>query len=307
MAAKKKGVVGIVGLGIMGGAFAKNLLAAGWRVIGYDVAAARRRALARAGVEIAADATDLARKAPVIIVSLPKPSALAATVAAIAKAGVPRRVVIEASTFKLEDKRAAEAALRKAGHILLDCPVSGTGIQAKVKDLVIYASGGSTEIKRLRPLFADFTRAVHDLGEFGNGSRMKYVANLLVAIHNVASAEALVLGIKAGLPPQLIYDLIKIGAGNSRVFELRAPMMVKGRYDDPTMKVSIWQKDMDVIGSFAREVGAPTPLFSATLPIYAAAMATGYAEQDTAATCAVLEAMAGIKRGKPKARRRKTS
>ena len=189
--------------------------------------------------------------------------------------------------------------MRKAGHVLLDCPVSGTGIQAKVKDLVVYASGGAAEIKRLRPLFADFTRAVHDLGEFGNGSRMKYVANLLVAVHNVASAEALVLGMKAGLPPQLVYDLVRIGAGNSRVFELRAPMMVKGRYDEPTMKVSIWQKDMDVIGSFARELGAPTPLFSATLPIYAAAMSTGYAEQDTAATCAVLEAMAGIKRGKP--------
>ena len=250
---------------------------------------------------------DLARKAPVIITSLPKPSALAATVAAIVEAGVPRRVVIEASTFKLEDKAAAEAALRKAGHVLLDCPVSGTGLQAKVKDLVIYASGGAAEIKRLRPLFADFSRAVHDLGEFGNGSRMKYIANLLVAIHNVASAEALVLGMKAGLPPQLVYDLVKIGAGNSRVFELRAPMMVKGRYDKPTMKVSIWQKDMDVIGSFARELGAPTPLFSATLPIYAAAMATGYGEQDTAATCAVLEAMAGVKRGKLKAKRRKKS
>src|SRR5580704_5027312 len=125
MVAKKKGVVGIVGLGIMGGAFAQNLHAAGWRVIGYDVSAARRRALARAGIDIAADA-----------------AALAATVAAIVKAGVPRRVVIEASTFKLEDKAAAEAALRKAGHVLLDCPVSGTGIQAKTKDLVIYASGG---------------------------------------------------------------------------------------------------------------------------------------------------------------------
>ena len=307
MASKRKGVVGIVGLGIMGGAFAENLLAAGWHVVGYDVSAARRRALARAGVEMATDAADLARKAPVIITSLPKPSALAATVAAIVEAGVPRRVVIEASTFKLEDKAAAEAALRKAGHLLLDCPVSGTGLQAKVKDLVIYASGGSAEIKRLRPLFADFSRAVHDLGEFGNGSRMKYIANLLVAIHNVASAEALVLGMKAGLPPQLVYDLVKIGAGNSRVFELRAPMMVKGRYDKPTMKVSIWQKDMDVIGSFARELGAPTPLFSATLPIYAAAMATGYGEQDTAATCAVLEAMAGVKRGKLKAKRRKKS
>ena len=305
MAKKKKGAVGVVGLGIMGGAFAENLHTAGWRVVGYDIAPARRRALGRIGIEIAADAGEVARQAPIIILSLPKPAALAATVAAIAGANVPRRVVIEASTFKLEDKAAAEAVLRNAGHVLLDCPVSGTGIQAKAKDLVIYASGGSAEIKKLRPLFADFTRALHDLGEFGNGSRMKYVANLLVAIHNVASAEAMVLGMKAGLPPQLIYDQIRIGAGNSRVFELRAPMMVKDRYDVPTMKISLWQKDMDVIGSFAQALGVPTPLFSATLPIYAAAMATGYGEEDTAAACAVLEAMAGIKRGETRKRRQK--
>jgi putative dehydrogenase len=216
---------------------------------------------------------------------------------------VPRRVVIEASTFTLEDKAAAEAALRKAGHVLLDCPVSGTGFQARVKDLVIYASGGSAELKKLRPLFADFSRDLHDLGAFGNGSKMKFIANLLVAIHNVASAEALVLGMKAGLPPELIYEKIRAGAGNSEIFRLRAPMMVKGRYDKPTMKVAIWQKDMEVIGDFARTLGAPTPLFSATLPIYAAAMSTGYAMQDTASTCAVLEAMAGVKRGKGKARR----
>jgi len=305
MTAKKRGAVGVVGLGIMGGAFAENLVAAGWRVIGYDIDAARRRALKRMGVEIATDAGEVARRAPTIILSLPKPAALAATVAAIVNAKVPRRVVIEASTFKLDDKIAADAALRKAGHVLLDCPVSGTGFQARVKDLVIYASGPRAEIERARPVFADFSRALRNLGAFGNGSRMKYIANLLVAIHNVASAEALVLGMKAGLPPQVVYDEVKIGAGNSRVFELRAPMMVKGRYDEPTMKVSIWQKDMDVIGSFARELGAPTPLFSATLPIYAAAMSTGYAMQDTASTCAVLEAMAGIRRGKTKGKRRK--
>ena len=303
MAKKRRGTVGIIGLGIMGGAFAENLHAAGWRVIGYDIDPSRRRALARKGIAIAADAGDVARQAPTIILSLPKPAALASTVAAIVGAKVPRRVVIEASTFKLEDKAAAEAALRKAGHVLLDCPVSGTGFQAKVKDLVVYASGGGAELKKLRPLFADFSRDLHDLGPFGNGSRMKFIANLLVAIHNVASAEALVLGMKAGLPPELIYEKIRAGAGNSQIFELRAPMMVKGRYDEPTMKVSIWQKDMDVIGDFARTLGAPTPLFSATLPIYAAAMSTGYALQDTASTCAVLEAMAGIKRGKGKARR----
>jgi L-threonate 2-dehydrogenase len=302
MASAKKGVVGIVGLGIMGGAFAENLVDAGWRVIGYDLSPARRRALARAGVEIAADATDVARKARTIITSLPKPAALMATATAIAKAKLPHRVIVEASTFTLEDKSTAEAVLRKAGHLMLDCPMSGTGAQAKFRDLVVYASGSAAEIKRLRPMFAGFTRAVHDVGAFGNGSRMKYVANLLVAIHNVASAEAMVLGMKAGLPPQLIFDLIKTGAGNSRIFELRAPMMVKDRYEPATMKISVWQKDMDVIGSYARKIRVPTPMFDASSAIYTKARKSGYDNLDTAAVCAVLEKMAGVKR-KSKAKR----
>jgi 3-hydroxyisobutyrate dehydrogenase-like beta-hydroxyacid dehydrogenase len=304
MASGSKDAVGVIGLGIMGGAFAENLLAAGRRVVGYDIAPERCRALARRGAEIAADAGEVARKARIIITSLPKPSALMATVGAIAKAGVPRRIVVEASTFTIEDKAKGEAALRKAGHLMLDCPMSGTGAQAKVKDVVVYASGDATEIKRLRPIFAGFTRAVHYVGPFGNGSRMKYVANLLVAIHNVASAEAMVLGIKAGLPPQLIFDLIKTGAGNSRIFELRAPMMVKDRYDNPTMKISVWQKDMDVIGGYARKIRVPTPMFDASEQIYRKALASGHGAEDTAAVCAVLEKMAGVKRSKSRAKRR---
>jgi 3-hydroxyisobutyrate dehydrogenase-like beta-hydroxyacid dehydrogenase len=161
---------------------------------------------------------------------------------------------------------------------------------------VVYASGNSAVIARLRPLFAGFARAVHDVGEFGNGSRMKYVANLLVAIHNVASAEAMVFGMKAGLDPKRVFELVAAGAGSSRVFELRAPMMVKNRYDPASMKVAVWQKDMDVIGAYAAEIGVPTPLFDATVPIYTAAMKSGHAEHDTASVCAVLEELAGIKR-----------
>jgi 3-hydroxyisobutyrate dehydrogenase-like beta-hydroxyacid dehydrogenase len=293
---RRRGTVGIIGLGIMGGAFAKNLAASGWRVIGFDTDPGRKRALARAGIEIARDAAAVAAAAPTVITSLPSPQALHETVAAIVAAKLPRRIVIEASTFALDDKLAAERALRRAGHVALDCPVSGTGAQARSKDLVVYASGDSATIRKLRPMFLGFCRAVDDLGAFGNGSRMKYVANLLVAIHNVASAEAMVLGIKAGLPPQKIFDLVTAGAGNSRVFELRAPMMVRNHYDDATMKIKVWQKDLDVIGSFAAKIGCPTPLMSATLPIYAAAMATGHAMHDTAAVCAVLETMAGVKR-----------
>jgi putative dehydrogenase len=288
--------VGVIGLGIMGGAFARNLTAAGWRVVGFDTDPARCRELAKAGVEIATDAKALAAAAPIIITSLPKPEALSATAKAIAAAKLPRRIVCECSTFTIEDKAKAEKMLRAAGHTMLDCPVSGTGSQAKTGDLVIYASGDRKAIAKVKPVFTGFSRKTYDVGAFGNGSRMKYVANLLVAINNVASAEAMVLGIKSGLDPKTIFDMISSGAGNSRVFELRAPMMVKNRYDEPTMKCSVWQKDMDVIGSFAKKMKVPTPLFSASLPVYAAALKSGHGDHDTAAVCAVLETKAGVKR-----------
>jgi 3-hydroxyisobutyrate dehydrogenase-like beta-hydroxyacid dehydrogenase len=292
--------VGVVGLGIMGGAFAQNLVKAGWQVVGFDIDPARCRAMAKAGVRIAPNAGTLAGEVPTIITSLPTPGALDATAKAIVEARVRSRVIVEASTFTIEDKRRVERALSKAGHCVLDCPVSGTGAQAKVKDLVIYASGEKRSIRKLRPLFAAFARAVNDLGAFGNGSRMKYVANLLVAINNVASAEAMVLGLKAGLDARTVLDMVSAGAGNSRVFELRAPLMVRERYDHPTMKISLWQKDMAVIAGFARRLGCPTPLFDATVPIYEQAMKTGHADHDTAAVCAVLEKAAGVKRSRRK-------
>ncbi len=301
--AKSKGTVGIVGLGIMGGAFAQNLVAAGWRVVGYDIDPARRRAMARAGVEIAPDVKALAASAPVIITSLPKPSALMQTAKAIAATSKKPRLIVEASTFTIDDKVKAERTLAKAGHTMLDCPVSGTGSQARVKDIVIYASGDSKAIRKLRPMFAGFSRGMYDLGAFGNGSKMKYVANLLVAINNVASAEAMVLGIKAGLDPQRVFEMVTSGAGNSRVFELRAPMMVKNNYDDATMKIAVWQKDMSVIGGYAKQLRVPTPMFDASVPIYNTAMKTGHAMHDTAAVCAVLEKMAGVKRGKKRSKR----
>ena len=250
--AKPKKTVGVIGLGIMGGSFSRNLVAAGWRVVGFDIDAGKRKELSRAGVEIAENAAAVAAAAPIIITSLPKPEALIATAKAIAAAGLPRRIIAECSTFTIEDKEKAEKIMRAAGHVTLDCPVSGTGSQAKTGDLVIYASGDPKSVAKIKPVFAGFSRKLYDVGTFGNGSRMKYVANLLVAINNVASAEAMVLGMKAGLDPRTIFEMISNGAGNSRVFELRAPMMVNNDYSDATMKCSVWQKDMDVIGAFAR-------------------------------------------------------
>jgi 3-hydroxyisobutyrate dehydrogenase/glyoxylate/succinic semialdehyde reductase len=281
--------VAIVGLGIMGSAIARNLVERGWQVIGYDIDAARRDELAQAGVVIAGDVKQVAHGAPIIMTSLPSAAAADDVARTIAGSGQPPRIVIELSTLKIADKLRFADVLSRAGHIALDCPLSGTGAQAKTRDLVVYASGDSAAISGCTGLFSDFARQSADLGVYGNGSRMKFVANHLVAIHNVAAAEAMVLAQRAGLDPKTVVDMVGPGAGGSRMFQMRAPMMVEGVYEPATMKVSTWKKDMAIIAEFADDVGCATPLFTLTQPVYTEAMAMGLGDQDTAAVFEVLK------------------
>ncbi|HMF66581.1 MAG TPA: NAD(P)-dependent oxidoreductase, partial [Phyllobacterium sp.] len=242
---------------------------------GFDIDAARRGELAASRVTIAGDVGQVARDVPIIMTSLPSPAAAEDTAQTIANSDLPPRIVVELSTLTIADKLRFEAILKKAGHIALDCPLSGTGAQAKNRDLVVYASGDSDAISRCAELFSDFARQSADLGAFGNGSRMKFIANHLVAIHNVATAEAMVLAQRAGLDPKMVVDMIGPGAGGSRMFQMRAPMMVDGVYEPATMKVSTWKKDMAIIAEFADDVGCATPLFTLTQPVYTEAMSMG--------------------------------
>jgi putative dehydrogenase len=282
-------IVGIVGLGIMGGAIARNLVERGWRVIGFDIDTGRQTELASANVTIAGDIGQVARDAPVIMTSLPSAAAAVDVAQIIANSDKSPRIVVELSTLTLADKLRFEAILKKAGHIALDCPLSGTGAQARNRDLVVYASGDSHAIAKCMGLFADFAKQSADLGKYGNGSRMKFIANHLVAIHNVATAEAMILAERAGLDPKMVVEMIGPGAGGSRMFQMRAPMMVEGVYEPATMKVSTWKKDMAIIAEFADDVGCATPLFTLTQPVYAEAMAMGLGDQDTAAVFEVLK------------------
>jgi 3-hydroxyisobutyrate dehydrogenase/glyoxylate/succinic semialdehyde reductase len=241
------------------------------------------------GIEIAGDVARVVREAPIVMTSLPTPAAVEDVAQKIAGSGQPPRIVAELSTLAIADKLRFEAILNKAGHIALDCPLSGTGAQAKVRDLIVYASGDSNAIAQCKDLFSDFAKQSADLGRYGNGSRMKFVANHLVAIHNVATAEAMVLAERAGLDPKMVVDMVGPGAGGSRMFQMRAPMMVDGTYEPATMKVSTWKKDMAIIAEFAEDVGCATPLFTLTQPVYSEALAIGLGDQDTAAVFEVLK------------------
>ncbi len=287
----KPALVGIVGLGIMGGAFAKHLRAARFDVVGYDVAAVKRSALRKLGGVSAPSSAAVAATARILITSLPSLPAFEAAlfgengIAAGARKGT---IVIEASTLPLEIKAGARRRLAKTGVILLDCPISGTGAQAAAKDIVIYASGDRRACARCKAVFAGFARNAYYCGEFGAGSKLKFIANLLVTIHNLSTAEAFVLAERAGVDAELMYRVIKDGAGTSRMFEVRGPLMAKRDYLPATMKIDVYQKDIAIIKAFAAKLRCPTPLFTLSKRYYDKAYAGGFEKYDTAAVHAVL-------------------
>jgi L-threonate 2-dehydrogenase len=284
--------VGMIGLGIMGSAMSANLIRAGFKVVGYDVLPQRCREHRKAGGTVARSSAEVAKHCDILVTSLPSAEALLDTAAVLAKSARRGQIVIETSTLPIDVKEGARKRVAARGAILLDCTLSGTGAQARAKDLVVYASGDRKSYGQIAPVLDGFARAHYYVGPFGAGSKVKFVANLLVAIHNVAAAEAMVLAMKSGLDPAMVLKVVADGAGSSRMLQLRGPMMVKGDYSDATMKVKIWQKDMTIIGDYARKIDCPTPLFSASAPFYSAAMAMGRGAEDTAAVCAVLEKMA---------------
>jgi 3-hydroxyisobutyrate dehydrogenase-like beta-hydroxyacid dehydrogenase len=291
--------VGIVGIGIMGTAMMRNLVSRGFEIVGYDIAEVAMARLAEAGGIAAASPRDVAEKTEILITSLPSVDAFDQVMTGqggIASSNGKGQIVIECSTLPIAAKARGEARLKAEGKILLDCPVSGTGAQAAKGDLVVFASGDEAAFERCREVLAGISRAQKYVGAFGNGSRMKFIANHLVTIHNLSTAEALVLGEMAGLDRSLVFDVIADSAGSSRMFQIRGPLMVKGRYDAPTATFKTHLKDLDIIGKFASDLHCPTPLFSAAAQFYHAAVAEGRGEEDTAAVCAVLEKLAGIER-----------
>lgn len=299
--------VGVMGLGIMGSAMAASLVKAKFTVIGYDPVPDRRRALARARGRPVGSAEALAKGARIIVLSLPSADALIQSAETLARKARRGTIVVETSTLPIPVKEAARARLARAGVTLLDCPLSGTGAQARTRDLVVFASGPRTAYRQCVPVFEGFARRHRYAGAFGTGSKLKFIANLLVSIHNVAAAEAMVLGMKAGIEPGELLEIMGDSAGSSRMLQIRGPLMVANRYRPATMKNAVWQKDVKIIGEFARSLACPTPLFDAASVVYVSAMAEGLDEEDTGSVCRVLERWAGHVRAKTPAKKRRTS
>ena len=260
--------VGIVGLGIMGSAYAGNLIRAGVRVAGTDPAAAARARLASAG-GVAEDGMGAwLAECDLVIVSVASPEALAAVAARLGEVLRPGQVVMETGTFAMADKLAARDAVGASGAILLDTPVSGTGAQAERADLVIMASGPPDAIEQARPYMEHLGHTIMVAGPFGAGIKLKYVANHAVALHNCAAAEALHYADALGLDRDVVYALLSKGAGQSRMLDLRMPLMMSGEYEPATAHMAMFEKDLSIIGDDIRALGIATPMFDAASALY---------------------------------------
>jgi len=288
--------VGVVGLGIMGSAMARHLIDAGFEVRGYDVLDDKLADFVEMGGIAGASGAEVAAACDMVIFSLPTIPSLEAATEDVAAGAHEGLIAAEMGVFPIESKQLAHDRLARVGVELMDVPVSGTGLQAVDGTLVVMASGSQEAFDRTRDVFDTIGRATYYLGPFPNGSVMKFIANLLVAVHNLSSAEAHALGIAAGMDPALVQEVIGDGVGSSRIFEIRGPMMVADTYEPPSARLTTILKDATIIQAFARERGAPTPLLDTALPIYEASAAAGLGDLDAAALLRHLENESDISR-----------
>jgi 3-hydroxyisobutyrate dehydrogenase-like beta-hydroxyacid dehydrogenase len=285
--------VGLVGVGLLGSAVAGRLLKAGHRVVGFDTAPERVRALTAMGGEAAGSARAAALESDAVCTLLPSLPIVEAAILGpdgVAAAGRAGQVVMQMSTISpgLTERLAAESRAR--GLHFLDCPISGTSGSVAHGDGVVFVGGDRGVFEKWRPLLESaFARTVH-VGEAGQAMVLKLAANLLVALNSAAAAEALHLVRRAGLDPGRALEALAGSAGASRMLEIRGPLMVRGEYP-AQMKLDLFMKDLHLIQDAARAAGAAAPLTDTAERLYAAADAAGHGEEDLAVVLTTLAAL----------------
>lgn len=275
--------VGIIGLGIMGSAYARNLIAGGHSVSGSDPLPEARNRLMSLGGTAHETVGEWLGTCDLVILSLVSPHVLREVSTELAAILRPEQIVLETGTFALEDKLAARDTLQAAGLTLLDCPVSGTGAQAWEGDILMMMSGPEQAVETARSVISSMSKGVVMAGDFGTGSRLKFVANHAVALHNTAAAETLAYADALGLDRKMVFEMLSTGAGQSRMSDQRMPLMISGSYDPPTATLKMFEKDLSVIGADLKRLGLRAPLFEASAELYAEASHLLPETHDTAA------------------------
>ena len=262
--------IGSIGLGAMGGSYAKFLIEDNYTVYGVDPDTQNAEIFISLGGVLLNNISELVDKCNVIILSLPTVPIFKEVINEIEVNGKSNesKILIDMNTISLDDKIETKNKLEKLNINMVDAPVSGTGAQAKVKDIVVMSSGDKIIIDECEDIFRSFSKQNIYVGDFGNGIKFKILANLLVTVHNTVTAEALLLGQKVGLEEKMIYEVLNAGAATSVMLDKRMPLMINKNYEPATASMRIFLKDIDVITDYLKSNNLSSPTFEAAANLY---------------------------------------
>ena len=289
--------VGVIGLGSMGLGGAQSLKRAGCAVPVCDVRPEALAGFAAEGGSICASPAELARKVAVAIVLVVNAEQTEEVL--YGSAGAVRHlaqgsVVIASSTVSPQFAEALGERLANDGILMIDAPVSGGTARAANGTLTVMASGAPEAFERASDVFAAISEKVYRLGDRpGVGSKVKMINQLLAGVHIAAAAEAVALGIKAGVEPKVLYEVISNSAGSSWMFQNRVPHILAGDYT-PLSAVNIFVKDLGIVLDSARKMTFPLPLTAAAHQLFLMAGAAGHGGEDDSAVVKVFQALTGI-------------
>ena len=282
--------IGLIGLGAMGGAYAKHLLDNDFKCFGIDLDKNNiSKFIQLGGKEITYD--ELFHKVEIVLTSLPSLNAYKDVLDNLKQLGKnnSKKIILDMNTISIDDKNMFKNEINGLNIDMLDSPVSGTGAQAWEADLTVFASGSKELIDKCMNIFKAFSKEVINVGSFGNGMKFKILANLLVTIHNTAAAEALRLGELAGLDQDMIYKVLGNSAATSVMLQKRMPLMINKNYEPPTASFNIFLKDVDIIRNFIKNNNVTLPTFEGSAKIYDKAEKTLSKNWDTASVYEVLK------------------
>jgi L-threonate 2-dehydrogenase len=275
--------VGVIGLGVMGLPIARNLMERGFEVVGYRRSGSP--ALAEAGGKVAGSPAEVAAAADVLLSIVPDADAVADVV------GGPRgtlttlrpgTVHLEMSTIDVGRKREVRDAVARQGGDLLDCPISGGPGLVSARRATTFASGEEASVDRVRPVLDAISGRWVYTGAFGTGARMKYIANLLLAVHTVAAAEAMELARRGGLDLELVQRTLDDSIGSSAIWRQRGPVMRARAWSPAPGPITTLHPILEQIAGSADEVGLDTPVFASAKAVFDRALASGWGDLDIA-------------------------
>jgi len=283
--------VGFVGVGKIGMAISQNLIKSGFRVVGW-----RRSSLVefeKIGGVPARSPADVGAQADIVFSCMPSPEALDDVVQGgqgLVQSGRPGQIVVELGSHPLAAKERQVSPLAAKGAVFLDGEVSGTPGMVSARKAVIYIAGDPEASKSAERAIAGFADSCIYFGPFGAASKVKLVNNLLVGVHIAATAEAVALGLKAGVDVDTMIKAIATGSGGSTQFAIRAPWAATKRYLPAQGTPKDFFHYFHMIHDFAAEAGTATPMLDRAQEIFQRAIDTGFGDYDNAAMVEVIKA-----------------